>query len=156
MLDGITEAILSGTKETGNNAPTEEQKAKMEAMTDFIVNWGKQSEHEKDNNLPSYDDLNEAFLEEDWNKLHDKALKLRVALSEIDANILSHIRMLIVLADSLAQYRGHPDDEDRLPNFLKAIPAEDRETFIQGVIISEVTGVALRTMEYDTEHQKEN
>lgn len=132
---------------------TPEQKKQMKAVADFVAKWSLQSEQERESDLPSYDDINEAFLDGDYNKLHDSALKLRVALSEIDKNILSHARNIISLARELRVYRDDPNDDDQhIPDFLKSVPPQLREPAIQEIIMSEAAGIGMRLMQFDLDH----
>lgn len=132
---------------------TPEQKKQMEAVSDFVAKWSLQSEQERESDLPSYNDINEAFLDGDYNKLHNSAIKLRLALSEIDKSILSHARNIISLARELHNYRDDPNDDDtHIPDFLKSVPPQLRESTIQEIIMSEAAGIGMRLMQFDLDH----
>lgn len=130
---------------------TPEQKEKAEAISAFVTKWSLASEMEKSNDLPTYDEINDAFFDSDIDKLHDQALKLRVALSEIDKGVLSHCRNIITLSREIRDY-DDPGTEENVPEFLKAVPIELRENALQEIIMSEVAGVAMRLMQFDLDH----
>lgn len=131
---------------------TPEQREKVDALSAFVTKWSLANETEQDNDLPEYDEINEAFIDEDINKLHDQALKLRVALSEIDSGILSHCRHIIALSRAIRDY-DDPEDEKNVPEFLQSVPAGLRERALQEIIMSEVAGVAMRLMQFDLDHR---
>lgn len=130
---------------------TPEQREKADALSAFVTKWSLASESERESNLPTYDAINEAFFDSDIDKLHDQALKLRTALSEIDSGILSHARNVIAFSQEVKSY-DDPADEKNVPDFLKAVPVELRDRAVQEVIMSEVAGIAMRLMQYDLDH----
>ena len=89
-----------------NETDNSVKKLSDEELEAMISRWSNDSEFDKGDNLASYDNINEAFFDEDIHKLHSYALQLRTCMTEIDSTILSHTRNIIRLGVQL----GHKNN----------------------------------------------
>ena len=134
---------MNETNETDNSV----KKLSDEELEAMISRWSNDSEFDKGDNLASYDNINEAFFDEDIHKLHSYALQLRTCMTEIDSTIFSHIRNIVRLGAQL----GHRDNIHAL-KLLKFIPHEQHDEAIMKATQNEVFNLGLRILAWDRKH----
>lgn len=132
------------------------EKAK-ERISNIITEWSLSSEQQAEvpNDLPTLEDIHEAYADNDTHRLHEQAVKARLALYELNDKVLSHIRNLMSLTQNIAPCL----DEDSLtnelknaPEFLKGLPPELILSTLQEMLLSEAAGIVFRLTQYDIAH----
>ena len=155
----LVEQIMKvATGSNGENYDPDMEKAK-ERISAAITEWSRAAEAdgEVEHDLPSLEDIHEAYADFDADKLHDQAVKVRLALHELESSILSHIRNLMSLTQSVIPLLDEAEAEEELseeniPDFLKGLPTELIVGTIQEMILTEAAGIIVRLVQFDAEH----
>lgn len=156
MDDMFFDSVIMQGLGLNTNELSPEKLDQVKKIAHYLLEWSKEVENteELDSDLPSYSDLAESFENGSIDTLYMQAQQARVAVSEMDTKILSHIRAILSVASTLKDYNDDPADDSSIPDFLKVLPVDLREYAIREMLMTEVAAIAGGLMEYDIRHSK--